>query len=56
MLHPKPLKEKLISMRLTRSEWEDAHNLSAAEGQSITGWFRAQLRAAKARQAKAAQP
>jgi hypothetical protein len=42
----KPPKEKVISMRLTLDEWHAAHAVAAAEGQSLTAWYRAAVRRA----------
>jgi uncharacterized protein (DUF1778 family) len=42
----KPPKEKVVSMRLTADEWQTAHAVAAAEGQSLTEWYRSALRRA----------
>ena len=47
MRYPKAPKEKLVSVRLTVAEWEAAHAVAAARGQSLAEWYRAQLRAAQ---------
>ena len=55
----KPPKEKVVSMRLTADEWQTAHALAAAEGQSLTEWYRSALRRAARttrKPAEAAQP
>ena len=33
-------------MRLTAAEWQTAHAVAAAEGQSLTEWYRSALRSA----------
>ncbi len=55
----KPPKEKVVSMRLTADEWQTAHAVAAADGQSLTEWYRSALRrAARAarKPVEAAQP
>lgn len=42
----RPPKEKVVSMRLTMVEWQSAHAIAAAEGQTLTEWYRSALRAA----------
>jgi uncharacterized protein (DUF1778 family) len=42
----KPPKEKVVSMRLTADEWQTAHAVAAADGQSLTEWYRSALRRA----------
>ena len=51
----KPPKEKVVSMRLTTAEWQTAHALAAAEGQSLTEWYRSALRRAARKPVGAAQ-
>jgi hypothetical protein len=55
----KPPKEKVVSMRLTLDEWHAAHAVAAAEGQSLTEWYRSAVRRASRasrKPAEAAQP
>ena len=52
----KPPKEKVVSMRLTAAEWQTAHALAAAEGQSLTEWYRSALRRAARKPTGAVTP
>ncbi len=53
MRFTRPPKDKLISMRLTLAEWQTAHAVAAAQGQTLSEWYRSQLRAAAAQQVEA---